>query len=432
MEVWNDEAPNAHTTVDDTDYTDYTDTQQYDVPAEEAIPEVTDPNLDPNFGMSDVYREENAQPDEFGDVYASDGTYIGNVFLTPEMNQAATTGGELPEGATIDQTTGDILDENGNVIGNLGDSGTGYVDLGTINQGPREDVTIDDNGDIYDKDGNYVGNSADSFIDEYGNVFDAKGNYVGMTSPANANLSSAASVAARPSSVGNIVPRGGPGASGGGAGGASGGGGAGGGSGLSLSPKQSAPAASPTTSKTQAKVLVQQVKSGTSLIKIYSDGSREVVANYYAPTIQTPVPQVAKISPTVVTRPGTGITGGNGLQASAVNAGLNERDFLAALFGNLNKGNQGPGSGNVSMKGYNPSTQLTPSGQPRVSGGRTAGSTAPKSTVNTLIAGSRPGQQGNAQVNAPQTDITGGTLSTGMGGIAALAIGAVALFAVAS
>ena len=121
----------------------------------------------------------------------------------------------------------------------------------------------------------------------------------------------------------------------------------------------------------------------------------------------------------------------SGLTPSITGTPTSQNDFLAALFGNLNKGLTGPGSGSVSMTGFNPGTQLTPAGKPRVSGGMTAGSTAPTRTVNSMIAGSAPGQQGKANLTQP-SDVMGGQLSSGMGGIAALAIGAVALFAVAS
>lgn len=435
MEVWNDEAPNAHTTVDD-----YSDDSYWNTPAEEdtSSGEVTGGTDFPDEGAASA--PEVPKPDEFGDVYASDGTYIGNVYLNPEMNAPAAG---LADSVHVDQTTGDLVDENGNVIGSAYDNGTVLEMGGNQNQISGPDLIVDDQGDIYDKDGNYIGNAADQFIDEYGNVFDGKGNFVGTTIPANANLGSSASVAQNPRTPGAIVPRGGSGGGGGGPGGSGGGsgGGAGGGSGLSLQPKpaQSSPS---TPAATGSKVLVQQIKSGTSLIKVYSDGSREVIANYYAspvipPGTPPPTPRIGGSGPMMggnrnplPPSPTTTINR-SGLTPSITGTATSERDFLAALFGNINKGLNGPGSGSVSQKGYNPSTQLTPSGKPRVSGGAAAGSTAPRSTVNTMVAGSRPGQQGRTDLSQP-ADVMGGQLSTGAGGIAALAIGAVALFAVAS
>lgn len=443
MEVWNEEAPNAHTTVDD-----YFDESQYNVPAEEETPVVNDPNLDPNVGQLDVMPE--VKPDEFGDVYASDGTYIGNVFLNEDLTKPAT---EVADNVHVDQTTGDLVDENGNVIGSAYDNGSIITLGGNQNQPSGPDLIVDSQGDLYDKDGNYLGNSADAFIDEYGNVFDAKGNFVGTTNPANANFSSA-SQAMTPNTPGSILPRGGSGGAGGGAGG-SGGGTGGSGSGTSITPKSTPPASSTSTpGKTAARVLVQQQKSGTSLVKIYSDGSREVIANYFAPAITTPtqviedvgVPRSVSPQPSVVrnlkvTQPPANVvtrntgtmTGLGGLSGSITGTPTSNNDFFAALFGNAARGLTGPGSGSVSYKGYNPGTQLTPSGQPRVSGGRSAGSTAPTSTVNSMVAGSRPGQQGKANLTPPaEPDLAGGALSSGAGGLAALAIGAVALFAVAS
>lgn len=448
MNVYEEDAPNAHVTMDDTFDDAYWNTpaeEMPEAPPEESIPVVNDPNLDPNVGQLDVYRElPEVKPDEFGDVYASDGTYVGNVFLNEDLTKPATG---VADSVHIDQTTGDLVDENGNVIGSAYDNGSVIEMGGNQNQLSGPDLIVDDQGDVYDKDGNYLGNSADAFIDEYGNVFDSKGNFVGTTVPQNANFS-AASQAMTPRTPGTILPRGGSGSSGGGAGG-SGGGGAGGGSGMTLSPKATQPAsASSTPTKTAAKVLVQQQKSGTSLVKIYSDGSREVIANYFAPTMEPPMPRptpgVGGFGPSgptarpqppanVVTRNTGTLTGRGGLSGSITGTPTNQNDFLAALFGNMNRGLTGPGSGSVSMTGYNPGTQLTSAGQPRVSGGRSAGSTAPIRNVNSMVAGSRPGQQGQSDLTPPsQPDLAGGALSSGAGGLAALAIGAVALFAVAS
>lgn len=442
MNVFEEDAPNAHVTMDD-----YFDEEQYNVPAEEDTSgEVTGGNdfADEGATVADTI----VQPDEFGDVYADDGTYIGNVFLNEDLTKPATG---IADSVHIDSTTGDLVDEEGNVIGSAYEGGSIIEMGGNQNQLSGPDLIVDDQGDVYDKDGNYLGNSADAFIDEYGNVFDGKGNFVGTTVPQNANFS-AASQAMTPRTPGTILPRGGSGSSGGGAGGSGGGGaggGSGGGSGMSITPKATQPAASSSTpAKTAQRVLVQQQKSGTSLVKIYSDGSREVIANYFAPTMEPPTPRptpgVGGFGPSgptarpqppanVVTRNTGTLTGRGGLSGSITGTPTNQNDFLAALFGNMNRGLTGPGSGSVSMTGYNPGTQLTSGGKPRVSGGISAGSTAPTRTVNTMVAGSRPGQQGRTDLTQPAApDLAGGALSSGAGGLAALAIGAVALFAVAS
>ena len=432
MEVWNDEAPNAHTTVDD-----YFDDAYWNTPAEEdTSTETTGGNDFADDGATT--QPEIPAPDEFGDVYASDGTYIGNVFLNPEMNAPAAG---LADSVHVDPTTGDLVDENGQVIGSAYDDGSVVMMGGNQNQPSGPDLIVDSQGDLYDKDGNYLGQSADTVIDEYGNVFSIDGKFLGTTVPQNANLGSAASRGQIVNTPGSIVPRGGSGSGGGGPSGSGGGGGGGAsGPGVSLTPNQPKPApASSTPGTTSQKVLVQQIKSGTSLVKVYSDGSRETIANYFKPTIPSPLNTTTGGERKAPPLPyNTGIVGPTPqVQYAPSNRGpitgtpTSEADFLKSLFGDLNRGLNGPGSGSVSKTGYNPGTQLTSGGKPRIAAGKPGGSTAPRGTVNSLVAGSSPGDQGNANLTQP-SDVMGGQLSSGMGGIAALAIGAVALFAVAS
>ena len=434
MNVFEEDAPNAHV------MDDYSDDSYWNTPAEEdTSTETTGGNDFPDEGATT--QPKIPAPDEFGDVYASDGTYIGNIHLNPEMNAPAAG---LADSVHVDPTTGDLVDENGQVIGSAYDDGSVVIMGGNQNQPSGPDLIVDSQGDLYDKDGNYLGQSADTVIDEYGNVFSVDGQFLGTTVPQNANLGSAASRGQIVNTPGSIVGRGGSGAGGGGPSGSGGGGGGGAsGPGVSLTPNQPKPApASSTPGTTAQKVVVQQIKSGTSLIKVYSDGSRETIANYFKPTIAPPMPIVKDNtkggfgSPQpYVTRPNNGMVKGPGLRTPSsgpiTGTPTSEADFLKSLFGDLNRGLNGPGSGSVSKTGYNPGTQLTSGGKPRIAAGKPGGSTAPRGTVNSLVAGSSPGDQGNANLTQP-SDVMGGQLSSGAGGIAALAIGAVALFAVAS
>ena len=408
MEVWNDEAPNAHTTVDeytdDTEYFqgDYTDTEQE---RNEAPPEET-PDIISIPDATVVY-------DESGDVYSDTGDYLGNVYVNPDMLVEAT------DTAVVDVTT-----DPGAVVEMGGDT-TAYN---------GQDLEIDEFGDMYDSNGNYIGNVADTSVDEQGNIFDKDGNFLGTTSPANQN---AASSSAGASSTGTSRPSGGAGASGGGPSGSGGGSGGGASGGGSLAAKPAASSATTPTS-TANRTLVQQLKSGNNLIKIYSDGTRETITNYYSSPTSTPVSPVRPAATT--TNRATGVSGGTTTtnprppgNPSITGTPTSAADFFSSLFGNVNQGMTGPGSGAVSSTGRNPGTQLTTGGQARVSGGRTAGSTAPARNTNSMIAGSRAGSQGNSNVNQAGDVIANASSGLGgMGGLALLGIGAVALYAFAS
>ena len=82
MEVWNDESPNAHTTMDEI---------YFNTPTEEELPAPPE-ELQAELQADDVVQPVVPElvPDEFGDVYAADGTYVGNVLVNQNLTNPAT------------------------------------------------------------------------------------------------------------------------------------------------------------------------------------------------------------------------------------------------------------------------------------------------------------------------------------------------------
>ena len=141
-----------------------------------------------NFGdeASGTMQQSVISVDENGNILDQDGNVIGNIedFSAPtedmdlKVSFTATDGNETAEGEnyslTFTDQDGNILDEDGNIIGNIKDlpeapEGAKVNPTVTTTDGDEttegqnaKTITIDGDGNIKDEEGNIIGNISDS------------------------------------------------------------------------------------------------------------------------------------------------------------------------------------------------------------------------------------------------------------------------------